>query len=115
MFSLECPYDYDGKKISMNYTEGYEALKEDTEAYNKKYEMDVEISFRSSPRPSGGSDHTYFARQDIPVFYFMAGFPPEYHQPDDHVELVNWDKMVKIIKLGYLNIYKWANEELEKQ
>jgi len=114
MISRDSRDDEEGKKISMTYTEGYEALKEDTEEYIEKYDMDIEVNFRSSPRPSGGSDHTYFARQDIPVFYYMAGFPKEYHQPDDHVELVNWDKMVKIIKLGYLNIYKWANEDLVK-
>jgi hypothetical protein len=38
----------------------------------------------------------------------MAGFPPQYHEADDHVELVNFDKMVKIIKLGYLNIWDAA-------
>jgi hypothetical protein len=43
----------------------------------------------------------------------MAGFPPEYHSPNDHVSKVNWDKMVKIIKLGYLNIRELANSEWE--
>lgn len=114
MISRDSQDDSLGNNISMVYTTGYEALKDDTEAYSAKYNMDLKIDFRSSVRPSGGSDHTYFAREDIPVFYYMAGFPEEYHQPDDHVELVNWDKMVKIIKLGYLNIYKWANQELEK-
>ncbi len=114
MISRDSPDDEEGKNISMNYTSGYKALEDDTEGYNEKYDMGLEISFRASDRPGGGSDHSSFSSVDIPIFYFMAGFPPEYHQPDDHVELVNWDKMVKIIKLGYLNIYKWANEELEK-
>ena len=43
--------------------------------------------------------------------YFMAGFPPEYHQPDDHINLVNWNKMVNIIKIGYLNIWDLANSQ----
>jgi hypothetical protein len=115
MISRDSRDDSLGNKISMMYTSGYKALEDDTQAYNEKYDMDLEISFRSNPRPGGGSDHSSFAREDIPIFYFMAGFPEEYHQPDDHVELVNWDKMVKIIKLGYLNIYKWANEDLVKE
>lgn len=41
----------------------------------------------------------------------MAGFPPEYHQPDDHIELVNIPKMTDIIRLGYLNIWRFANSE----
>ena len=57
------------------------------------------------------SDHTSFAEKDVPVFYFMAGFPPEYHQPGDHLNLINWDKMVNIIKVGYLNIWELANQE----
>ena len=58
---------------------------------------------------SGGSDHAPFAKKDIPVFYFMAGFPPEYHRPSDQVELIKWDKMLNIVKLGYLDIYELAN------
>jgi hypothetical protein len=45
----------------------------------------------------------------------MAGFPVQYHQADDHVELVNWDKMVKIIKLGYLNVWDAVNGEVKKE
>ncbi|HBB92211.1 MAG TPA: aminopeptidase, partial [Bacteroidales bacterium] len=32
----------------------------------------------------------------------------EYHQYNDHIELVNWDKMLKIIQLGYLSIFELA-------
>jgi hypothetical protein len=67
--------------------------------------------YRPSSSPRGGSDHTSFAEKDVPVFYFMAGFPPEYHQPGDHLNLINWDKMVNIIKVGYLNIWDLANTE----
>jgi len=59
------------------------------QTFNEENGFRLDISFRSSPRPSGGSDHTPFARKDIPIIYFIAGFPPEYHQPDDHIELVN--------------------------
>ena len=42
---------------------------------------------------------------------FEAGEPPEYHQFNDHTSLVNWDKMVNIIKIGFLNIWELANTE----
>ena len=64
-----------------------------------------------SDQPGGGSDYAPFARKGIPIYYFEAGFPPEYHKFNDHVELVNWEKMLKIVKLGYLSIYDLANME----
>ncbi len=101
------------KKISMNYTSSFPLFKELTEKHNEEYDLGMEIAFRGSERPGGGSDHAPFARKGIPIFYFMAGFPEEYHQPDDHVELVLWPKMLNIIKLGYLDIFELANMDWE--
>lgn len=103
-----------GVNCSMTYTSGYKSFEENTKKYNTDYGFGLDISFRSRPRPGGGSDHAPFAAIDIPIIYFMAGFPPEYHQPDDHIDLVNWDKMIKIIKLGFLNTWEVANGELKK-
>jgi hypothetical protein len=104
-----------GIECRLMYTSGYKSFEENTHKFNEEHGFGLGISFRSSPRPSGGSDHAPFARKDIPIIYFMAGFPPEYHQPDDHIELVNWDKLVKIIKLGFLNIWEVDNGELKKE
>jgi hypothetical protein len=111
MISRDSPNDTLGNKCSMVYTRKYQVLKELADQNNEAYNLGLDISYRPSDRPRGGSDHTPFAQKDIPVFYFMAGFPPEYHQPEDHIDLVNWDKMVNIIKIGYLNIWDLANRE----
>ncbi len=111
MISRDSKDDSLGVKCSMNYTKKFSILKEVTDKHNDEYDLGLEISYRPSERPSGGSDHTPFAQKDVPVFYFMAGFPPEYHQPGDHTSRVNWDKMVNIIKIGYLNIWELANSE----
>ncbi len=58
-----------------------------------------------------GGDHAPFAAKDIPYFYFMAGFPPEYHQSNDHISFVNIKKMSNIIRVGYLNIWDFANTD----
>ena len=76
------------------------------EQFNKELNLGLEISFRGSDQPGGGSDHAPFAAKGIPIYYFMAGMPAEYHQYNDHIELVNWDKMLKIIQLGYLSIFE---------
>jgi len=96
------------------YTEGHKSFEDNTKKYNEDYNYGLDITFRASSRPGGGSDHTPFARKQIPIIYYMAGFPVEYHQADDHVELVNFDKMVKIIKLGYLNVWDAVNGEVKK-
>ncbi len=109
MISRNSPGEDQDKKISMTFTSTMPLLQELTEKHNSDYALDMEISFRGSETPGGGSDHAPFARAGIPIFYFMAGFPPEYHQPQDHVSLVKWDKMLNIVKLGYLNIYELSN------
>ena len=111
MISRDDMNDGLGVKCSMDYTKSYPILEEMSKKHNEAYGLGLDISYRPSARPSGGSDHTPFAQKDVPVFYFMAGDPPQYHQPDDHTSLVNWDKMVNIIKIGYLNIWELANTE----
>jgi hypothetical protein len=111
MISRDNSNDSLKNKASMNYTKAYSVLKELTEKNIEEYELDLDVGFRASERPRGGSDHSSFSAKDVPIMYFMAGFPPEYHQPDDHVDLVNWNKMVNIIKIGYLNIWDLANTE----
>lgn len=108
MISRNSNGEGEDKKISLSYSNSFPISKELVEKYNNEMNMGLEIAFRGSDKPSGGSDHAPFAAKGIPIYYFMAGMPPEYHQFGDHVELVNWDKMLKIIQLGYLSIYDLA-------
>lgn len=93
-------------KIMMNYSNKFPISRELVEKFNKEMNMGLEIKFTGSDKPGGGSDHASFSAKDIPIYYFMAGMPPEYHKYTDHVELVVWDKMLKIIQLGYLSLYE---------
>ena len=111
MISRDNTNDSLGNMCSMNYTKAYPVLEDLTNKNIEEYKLDLDVAFRPAARPRGGSDHSSFSAKDVPIFYFMAGFPPEYHQPEDHIKLVNWDKMVNIIKVGYLNIWDLANSE----
>jgi hypothetical protein len=108
MISRNSPGEDQDNKISLTYSNKFPVAKELVEKFNKDLDMGLEIRFSGSDRPSGGSDHAPFAAKDIPIYYFMAGMPPEYHKYNDHIELVNWDKMLKIIQLGYLSIFELA-------
>jgi len=111
MISRDDEGDSLGVKCSMNYTKAYPVLEELTTKNIEDYGLKLDVHFTPSERPRGGSDHSSFSAKDIPIFYFMAGFPPEYHQPEDHIQLVNFGKMVNIIKIGYLDIWDLANRE----
>ncbi len=109
MISRNSPGEDQDNKVSMNFTSTFPMFQELTEKHNKEYDLGMEITFKGSEQPGGGSDHAPFAKAGIPVFYFMAGMPPDYHQPSDQVSLVEWDKMLKIIQVGYLDIFELAN------
>jgi hypothetical protein len=111
MISRDNPDDTLGVKCTMNYTKAYPVLEELTKRNVEDFNLNLKVGFRAAERPRGGSDHSSFSALDVPIMYFMAGFPPEYHQPGDHIRLVNFDKMTDIIRLGYLNIWELANTE----
>ena len=35
---------------------------------------------------------------------------PDYHQPSDHTDRLNWEKMIEITKAAFLNAWNLANE-----
>jgi len=41
----------------------------------------------------------------------MAAMHPEYHQPTDHIDKINYEKMTNIIKLGFASIWDFATAE----
>ncbi len=71
----------------------------------------LDITLRVTNVTGGGSDHAPFARRGIPVSFFFTGFHEDYHQPSDTVEKINFDKMAKIVRLAYLNLWSLANYE----
>lgn len=103
--------DTKGVKLGVDYTESYPILKETFEKANKDYKLGLEIKFDPAKRPTGGSDYASFSAKDIPVYGVMAAMHPDYHQPTDHVEKINYDKMTGIIKLGFVSVWEFATAE----
>ncbi len=52
------------------------------------------------------SDQFPFIQKDVPSAWWFTGFHPDYHQPTDTVEKINFDKMEKILKLAYLTAWE---------
>lgn len=58
------------------------------------------------------SDHYNFAKHGIPVAFLFDGFHPDYHQPTDTVDKINWLKLTTAAKLYYLTAMELANRPL---
>ena len=82
-------------------------LKEDI----RKYSLQLEPDYRAWENPIGGSDNGSFAKVDIPIIWYHTDGHPDYHQPSDHADRLNWDKVVEITKASFLNMWKMANEK----
>ncbi|WP_195654595.1 M28 family metallopeptidase [Bacteroides sp. 1001136B_160425_E2] len=82
-------------------------LKEDI----RKYSLQLEPDYRAWENPIGGSDNGSFAKVGIPIIWYHTDGHPDYHQPSDHANRLNWDKVVEITKASFLNMWKMANEK----
>jgi hypothetical protein len=100
-------------KAGITYTKAYPKLEEFTKQAIQNYKLNLNLNIRSSDAPTGGSDFTAFTNNKIPVIAWMAAMHPDYHQPSDQVNLTNWNKMLEIIKLGYLQLWEAANGEIK--
>ncbi len=111
MIGRNSTQDTAGVQVGMTFTESVPMFKDVTERMNRDYNIGLSLNIRSNPRPGGGSDHASFSAKNIPVMSWMAAMHPEYHQPGDQVEKINFEKMTRIIKLGFLDVWELANSD----
>jgi len=57
------------------------------------------------------SDHYSFAAKGVPVAFVFSGFHPDYHQPTDTIEKINFEKVANAAKLFYLVAMHAADRE----
>ena len=111
MIARDTDDDIQKNKAMMTYTKANAGIEKLTKKHIEDFDINLDLSYRASERPAGGSDHAPFAQEDIPIFYFMAAMHPDYHLPSDELSKINWEKMVNIIKLGFLNTWEFANSD----
>ena len=93
------------------YTESHPAFGDWLKNDIKKYNLNLTPNYRPWDKPIGGSDNGPFALLGIPIIWYHTDGHPDYHMPSDHVEKINWSKIVDITKASFLNMWKMANEE----
>jgi hypothetical protein len=87
------------QKGSMDY---HNVILEVNKQVGFTFEYDQEDVYRRS-------DHYKFAERGVPVAFLFAGFTPDYHQPTDTIDKINFDKIVKSARLAYLTSMASAN------
>lgn len=99
------------EQVDYFYTEANKAfgdwLKNDIKTYN----LNLKPIYHAWDKPVGGSDNGSFAKRGIPIIWYHTNGHPDYHMPSDHVEKINWDKIVDITKASFLNMWNLANEK----
>ncbi len=103
-----------GNKCGIECTKVYGGFQELSQRNVTGYGLNLDVKYKMSERPSGGSDYAPFAEKDVPVISFSAAMHPDYHRPSDEAGKIEWKKMESIIKLGFLNINELANSDLKK-
>jgi hypothetical protein len=113
MIARDAANDTAKNMAGFTYTKAYPKLEEITKANAAQYKVNLKLNIRSEEAPTGGSDFTAFTENKIPIIEWMAAMHTDYHQPSDQVASVNWNKMLDIIKLGYLQLWDIVEGEIK--
>jgi hypothetical protein len=57
------------------------------------------------------SDHYSFASKGVPIAFLFDGFTPDYHEPTDTVDKINFTKLTNAAKLFFLTAFDIANRD----
>ncbi|HTN06088.1 M28 family peptidase [Agriterribacter sp.] len=88
-------------------------LKPISEAVNKKYsklELDYKYNDPKDPeRIYYRSDHYNFAKKGVPVIFYFSGLHPDYHEPSDTPDKINYRLLQKRAQLVFFTAWDMAN------
>jgi hypothetical protein len=87
------------KRIS---TELDKIIQEQNKSIGFKFKYDAEDVYTRS-------DHYNFAKHGVPISFLFDGFTPDYHQPTDTIEKIDFLKLTNAAKLYYLTAMTIAN------
>lgn len=93
------------------YTEAHPKFEQWLRRDVAEYNLPIDPFYRPWDRPIGGGDNGSFAKRDIPIIWYHTDGHPDYHQPSDHADRLNWEKVIGITQAAYLNMWDLANEE----
>lgn len=75
----------------------------------QRYGLRLDPDYRAWDYPVGGSDNGSFARKGVPVVWYHTDGHPDYNQPTDEPQLINYEKTADITRAAYLCAWRMAN------
>ncbi|GET27531.1 hypothetical protein NT017_38600 [Prolixibacter sp. NT017] len=93
-------------QVTMIYSKAFQPAVTLSKQHISAYNLNLVVSYNGSEKPDSGSDNVWFVKDDVPLFWFHTGGHPDYHQPTDVPEMINYTKMANIIRLSYLDIFE---------
>ncbi|WP_316819076.1 M28 family peptidase [Pedobacter nyackensis] len=97
------------------YTVGAGLISSELDSISKKVNADnvglkLEVGVEGNPRfYFTASDHYNFAKHGIPVIFYFNGTHNDYHRPSDEIDKIDFDALVKRVKLVYHTALELAN------
>jgi len=98
--------DAPNNQVTMIYSKAFQPAVTLSKQHISDYNLNLDVSYNGSEKPDSGSDNVWFVKDDVPLFWFHTGGQPDYHQPTDVPEMINYTKMANIIRLSYLDIFE---------
>lgn len=93
------------------YTESHPAFGDWLKGDITHYGLHLDPDYRAWDKPVGGSDNGSFALKDVPVIWYHTDGHPDYHQPSDEADRINYPKVTDITRAAFLNLWNLANIE----
>ena len=85
-------------------------INENANATYTKLNLDYKYNSKTDPNQYyTRSDHYNFAKHGIPVIFYFNGTHPDYHQPTDTIEKLNFDVLNKRTRLIFYTAWELAN------
>lgn len=103
--------DGDGAHVSVYYSDNTPILKDWIEQDIKSYHLKLIPDYPSLDDSPGGSDHMPFEQKGVPFIFLHTDLHPDYHKASDEADKINYDKVVDITKLAFLNLWNMANSK----
>jgi Zn-dependent M28 family amino/carboxypeptidase len=99
MISRSDPQDATCNILEIGILKGRDDYKELALSHNRSSGSNFDLGFWETDG-NGGSDYISFSAHGIPVMAFFAGLNGDYHSPADTRDKIDWEKMIRVLKLA---------------
>lgn len=93
------------------YTASHPVFGDWLKADIKRYGFNLDPYYNAWDNPVGGSDNGTFAKLGVPIIWYHTDGHPDYHQPSDEADRINYEKVFYISRAAFLNAWNLANEK----